>query len=158
DVESVRPVLVARNLCALPGTEVGIEFAAKLGDLFAYALEFGVRRFIAGKIAQIFDIFFETLDFFSTCGAVGLGLELVLFFLFLFLFIFIFGAHAVAAISTARSPQIWRTASTSSGLERTRCWACSSATEPSAERSSNTTTHEPGKFPNKASRRSSAPG
>lgn len=129
------------------GAQVRVELAAQLGNLQADALEFSVGGFIAGQLAQVFHVFFEALDFFLALVAGGFGLVLVFTVL---------GGHAVAAISMARLPQIWRTASTSSGLERTRCWACKSATEPSGERSSKTTALLPGKLVNNFSRRSRA--
>src|SRR5450432_1123847 len=149
NVESVWPILVPRNLGALPGAQMGVELAAEFGDLEADALEFGVGGFIAGQLAQVFDVFLQALDFFLAFVRAELGFVLVFI-------LAVFGAHAVAAISIARSPQIWRTASTSSGLERTRCWACSIATEPSGECSSNTTAQLPGKLVNNVSRRSRA--
>jgi hypothetical protein len=62
-VESVRALGVTSDLRALPGAEVGVELFAKFDDLVLEALEFRFTLFAAGEVAEIFDIFFQAIDF-----------------------------------------------------------------------------------------------
>ena len=63
-----------------------------------------IGGFVAGQLTQVFNIFFKPFDFLLAIAGRGLG--------FILVFIFVFGGQALT-ISTARSPQICRTASTS---------------------------------------------
>jgi hypothetical protein len=56
-------LLVTRDLRALPRTQVRIELSPQLRDLLANALQLHIRIGVSGQLAQLFDVFFEALNF-----------------------------------------------------------------------------------------------
>src|SRR5260370_23487871 len=154
-IQRVGTLLVTRDLRALPRPQVRVKFAPQFRDLLADALQFRVGIRVAGQVTQFLDVFFQAFNFplaldfdlaaalFRTVGGRRAG------------FGFFFSAHS-GTIRTTGFPQISRTASTNSGVVFTRCWACSTAMEPSGEHNSNTTWHGPGDAASKSSKRSRA--
>src|SRR5260370_37390725 len=144
-IQCIRALLVTRDLCALPGTHVGVKFASQFPDLFANAFEFGVGALVSGEVAQLLDIFFQALDFllafgfFRTVQRRSAGFVLSL------------GAHS-GTVRTAGWPQISRMASSNSGVVFTRCCAFSTATGPVREDNCNNTAHGSGEGREKTSR------
>ncbi len=53
-----------RHLRALPRTKIREEFVLEFVDLLAQAINFGIGMF-GGNPAQIFDVAFETANFFA---------------------------------------------------------------------------------------------
>ena len=70
-VERVGALGMAGDLCALPGTEMGVELFAKFGDLNFEAFEFGFAGVIAGEMAKLLNIFFEAINLFLAFGRDG---------------------------------------------------------------------------------------
>src|ERR1700730_5686257 len=135
EIQRVRPLRMPGDLRALPGTEVLVKLAAKLRNLLANALELRVSISAAGEMAQLLDFIIESVDL-ALAAALGWSL--------------FSGGHHITS-SMACAPQICRTDSISSGLTVTRCCACSTATEPSDECSSNSTGLGPGEPANRSS-------
>src|SRR5438105_136362 len=131
-VQRVRPLLVPRDLFALPGPQMGIKLETQLRHLLADALQLCLFVPIAGQAPQFLDIFLEMFDHFLAFGL--LLVQLVLFFFF----------RSHAPTTTACPPQTRRIASTNSGEGFTRCPARITHTDPSGRRNSNTTGQIPG--------------
>jgi hypothetical protein len=107
-IQRVRPMGVARDLGALPGTEMAVKFLPKLKHLLADAFELRVGLFVAGEVAQLFNVFFQALDLRLTIGLRRRD------------FCFVLGLHHITK-SIDCSPNDSRIALTNSGHERTRC-------------------------------------
>src|SRR5712664_2524924 len=144
-VQRVRPLLVPRDLRALPWPQMRVELAPEFRDVAAKTLQLRVRTLAAREVPQLFYVFFKPFDLLLAVRKRR------------YPFVFLFRAHS-ATVATERAPQIPRTVSANSGVDLTRCCACRTATEPSGEHISNTTGHGPGqeaKTPSKRSRTSS---
>src|SRR5258707_11082366 len=149
-IQRVRTLLVTRNLRSLPRRQMRVKFASQFRDLLADAFQFRVGMRVAGEVAQFLDIFFQTLDFlvavglFRMAGAwrdAGFG--------------FFFWAHS-GTIRTAGVPQIFRAASTQSGVAFSRRLACDTAPATAREHKSNTTPRGPREAAKKNFQRSRA--
>ena len=82
-VQCVGPLLVPRNLSALPRSQMRIEFFSQLRDFLADTLQLHVRHGIAvpGKAPQFLDVFLKMFDDFLALDL--LLIELVEFVFFL---------------------------------------------------------------------------
>src|SRR6266850_1096534 len=140
-VQRVRPLLVPRDLRALPRPQVRVELAPEFRHLAANTLQLRVRIRVARQMPQLFDVLFQPLDLLLAVLNRRPS------------FVFFFGAHS-ATVAIERAPQICRTVSANSGVDLTLCFACSTATQPSGEHISNTTGHGPGEDASTSSRRS----
>src|SRR5712664_269885 len=140
-IQRVRPLRMARDLRALPRPHVLVKFVPQLRHLLANSLDLRLSVGAACKMAQILDVLFQAVDLPLTASLCRR---------------FFSGRHHVTS-SMACAPQICRTDSISSAFTVTRCVACSTATEPSGECSSNSTGVGPGEPANSSSSRSSVP-
>src|SRR6267378_4841791 len=140
-VQRVRPLLVPRDLRALPRPQMRVELAPEFRHVAAKTLQLRVRTLAAREVPQLFHVFFKPFDLLLAVRKRR------------YPFVFLFRAHS-ATVATERAPQICRTDSANSGVDLTRCCACSTATEPSGEHISNTTGHGPGEDANASSKRS----
>src|SRR5882724_9841405 len=140
-VQRVRPLLVPGDLRALPRPQMRVELAPQFRHLAANTLQLRVCIPVARKMPQLFHVFFQPFDL--LLAVLNRRPSLVFFF----------GAHSATA-ATERAPQICRTAAVNSGVDLTRCCACSTATQPSAEHILNTTGHGPGEDAKTSSKRS----
>src|ERR1700733_2462544 len=62
EIERVRPLRMARQLRALPGAQMRIEFAAQFGDLLAKLFEVAVLGTVSRQMAQTLHFAFELLE------------------------------------------------------------------------------------------------
>src|SRR6266850_5873017 len=140
-VQRVRPLLVPRDLRALPRPQMRVELAPQFRHLAANTLQLRVCIPVARKMPQLFHVFFQPFDLLLAVLNRRPS------------FVFFFGAHS-DTVTTERAPQICRTAAANSGVDLTLCFACSTATEPSGAHISNTTGHGPGADAKTSSKRS----
>src|ERR1700676_2717318 len=129
-IQRVRPLGVPGDLGALPGTEMAIKFLAKLDHLLADAFELRVGLFVAGELAQFFNVFLQALDLALTISLCCRA------------FCFVLGLHHITK-SIDCSPKDSRIAVISSGQDRTRCSICSVAIAPPASVRSSETRLDP---------------
>src|ERR1700685_4553808 len=106
-VQRIRALLVTRNLSTLPGPQMAVKLPAQLSNLPADALELRVGLFVPCELAQLFDIFFQALDF-----ALSIHLRRCAL-------CFVLGFHHITK-SIDWSPIHARMAAMSSGQARTR--------------------------------------
>src|SRR6267142_710466 len=140
-VQRVRPLLVPRDLRALPWPQMRVEFSPQFRHVAAKTVQLRGRLLATRKMPQLFHVLFQPLDL--LLAARNRRSQFVSFF----------RAHS-ATVATERPPQICRTVSANSDVDLTRCWTSRTATDPSGEHISNTTGHGPGADAKTSSKRS----
>src|SRR5580704_6924066 len=128
----IRPLRMPRDLRALPGAQVSVEFVTQFGNLLSDAFEFRFGQRAVCKVTQLLDIFFQAVD---------LALPLAAFRDHAYL---VFGRHHITR-SIDWPPQTSRIAVTNSAESCTRRCTSICATIPSGLSGSKITGLRPGK-------------